>query len=527
MPFAAKVGPGRLLLVGWDGADWDVLDPLLQEGRLPHLAELLAEGWRASLRSTIPPVTPPSWTAMATGLLPGRSGVLGFRAFDFRRGSGFAPAMVDSSCLEGRTLFERLAEQGESVGLVGWPMSWPVFPIEGSVVVAGWPRPRTREVPVWPPALSRQLGPWGEMAPALPLGEPSAEQELADSIWWDRRHFEIASKLLRERDDGLVAVVFPGTDHLSHRLWNDPRLAEHFVRVDGWLGGLREAAGPDTATLLVSDHGFRRAATREFHLGRVLESWGLTQHRESTDRGLLNYAGDLAGRGATALREGMPKASWVRVRDRLPGRLRRWGKERANPASTIDVTRSSAFRVALYEQWEGVVCSGLDESERGALAQRIASLKEVRAVYSAAEVFPGAEQGTVPDLVVELDGSFRGGEGLGEGALQETSPEGLHQVLATHRPEGILAGAGPGWTGTAPERPSVADVLVSLLALAGAECPAGLDGRVWTEAIDPTVLAMRPGGAVWEPSNERSGRSGMQPSHSGPLRDQLERLGYL
>ena len=42
----------RVLLVGWDGATWDALDPLLAAGRLPHLAELIGRGWRTTLEST-------------------------------------------------------------------------------------------------------------------------------------------------------------------------------------------------------------------------------------------------------------------------------------------------------------------------------------------------------------------------------------------------------------------------------------------------------------------------------------------
>jgi predicted AlkP superfamily phosphohydrolase/phosphomutase len=36
----------RLLLVGWDAADWKVIDPLLAKGEMPHLARLLEQGVR-------------------------------------------------------------------------------------------------------------------------------------------------------------------------------------------------------------------------------------------------------------------------------------------------------------------------------------------------------------------------------------------------------------------------------------------------------------------------------------------------
>ena len=44
----------RVLIIGWDGADWRILDPLLEQGALPNLAELIARGGRGVLKSTLP-----------------------------------------------------------------------------------------------------------------------------------------------------------------------------------------------------------------------------------------------------------------------------------------------------------------------------------------------------------------------------------------------------------------------------------------------------------------------------------------
>ena len=69
--------PGqRALLLGWSGADWRFLDPLLSSGRLPHLAKLLFRGARGSLRTLQPQSTPLLWTSVATGQRADRHGVL-------------------------------------------------------------------------------------------------------------------------------------------------------------------------------------------------------------------------------------------------------------------------------------------------------------------------------------------------------------------------------------------------------------------------------------------------------------------
>lgn len=62
----------KLIIVGLDGATFDVIDPLLQEGQLPCMARLIGEGTRARLMSTIPYSIVPAWPSFMTGKNPGR-----------------------------------------------------------------------------------------------------------------------------------------------------------------------------------------------------------------------------------------------------------------------------------------------------------------------------------------------------------------------------------------------------------------------------------------------------------------------
>ena len=60
----------RLLLIGLDGADWEIIDPLLRDGRMPHLAALIQNGARGRMRSYDPMISPLLWTTMVTGVGP-------------------------------------------------------------------------------------------------------------------------------------------------------------------------------------------------------------------------------------------------------------------------------------------------------------------------------------------------------------------------------------------------------------------------------------------------------------------------
>ena len=68
----------RVLLVGWDAADWKVIHPLMDAGKMPTVARLVERGAMASLATLHPVLSPMLWTSIATGKRPFKHGVLGF-----------------------------------------------------------------------------------------------------------------------------------------------------------------------------------------------------------------------------------------------------------------------------------------------------------------------------------------------------------------------------------------------------------------------------------------------------------------
>ena len=68
----------KVLLIGWDAADWKLIDPLLKQGKMPNLQTLIDGGVRGNLTTLSPPLSPMLWTSIATGKRPFRHGILGF-----------------------------------------------------------------------------------------------------------------------------------------------------------------------------------------------------------------------------------------------------------------------------------------------------------------------------------------------------------------------------------------------------------------------------------------------------------------
>jgi len=70
----------RVVLLGLDGADWTLIDPLIAQGRLPLFQELKQTGAWGSLRTITPAKSPVVWASIATGKKPEKPGVLDFRS---------------------------------------------------------------------------------------------------------------------------------------------------------------------------------------------------------------------------------------------------------------------------------------------------------------------------------------------------------------------------------------------------------------------------------------------------------------
>ena len=68
----------KLLVIGWDAADWKVINPLIQDGKMPALKKLMERGVFGNLKTLDPPLSPMLWTSMATGVRPYKHGIGGF-----------------------------------------------------------------------------------------------------------------------------------------------------------------------------------------------------------------------------------------------------------------------------------------------------------------------------------------------------------------------------------------------------------------------------------------------------------------
>jgi predicted AlkP superfamily phosphohydrolase/phosphomutase len=275
----------KSLLIGLDGATFTILEPLIERGVMPFLRDFVAAGVRATLRSVIPPLTPPAWTSLMTGKRPGEHGVFDFfqkeepdsRYFRFT-------ASQDIRC---PTIWSLASDGGLHANVLNFPLMFPAPAFNGCLVPGGWMpwrqlrlgcRPkglfdRLKTLPTFNP---RELS--HDMALEEKALEGCASEEYIDWIALhtrrERRWTEILLFLMREEPAELTAVLFDGVDKLQHLCWRflDPSLrresptlweqevtvaCEHYFReLDGLIAEIVTCAGPDATVVFASDHGF-------------------------------------------------------------------------------------------------------------------------------------------------------------------------------------------------------------------------------------------------------------------------------
>lgn len=123
-------GYPKLLILGIDAATWDIIDPLIARGKMPHLKSLIDDGVRATPKTLNPTISPAIWTTVATGRVPEKHGIRNFlgvaKDYEFQ--------FIGSDSRTVKALWNILSEKEYKVGLFSWWATWPPEEVNGYVV---------------------------------------------------------------------------------------------------------------------------------------------------------------------------------------------------------------------------------------------------------------------------------------------------------------------------------------------------------------------------------------------------------
>ena len=295
---------GRVLLLGIDGATLRVIEPLMEDGRLPTLAALARQGASGRLRTTLPIHSPAIWASIATGKRREKHGILSFFYLDAQR----KKRLYQSTDRKTHALWNIASDAGLTVGVVNWWNTYPVEKVRGILVsdhavpgqakswqaffnAAGETGGQVVFPERWGPKLSTLLT---EDRKLTAVRDPFVENDslpkwvnlknLSSSFRKDDLITRIALDVESGVQPDLLMVFLPGIDRVSHALWGSleparlypPRLRptdserdagrealyRYYEYTDALIGLLCERFGPEDLVMVVSDHGFEAGAGR-------------------------------------------------------------------------------------------------------------------------------------------------------------------------------------------------------------------------------------------------------------------------
>jgi len=121
----------KVILIGLDGADWDIIDHYINRGELPNFKHFKEEGAWGYLKSFSPMLSPVLWTTVATGKSPDEHGIVDFLEWNDVQKTRIP---VTSHHIQVKTIWDILGDRGFKVGVFNWLISWPAYKVNGVLV---------------------------------------------------------------------------------------------------------------------------------------------------------------------------------------------------------------------------------------------------------------------------------------------------------------------------------------------------------------------------------------------------------
>jgi predicted AlkP superfamily phosphohydrolase/phosphomutase len=472
----------KVVVIGLDGAGFDLLDQWLNEGDLPTLTRLMKGGAWQRLRSSYPPVTSPAWRCYSTGVNPGKHGVFWWEQFNRDSNSLSVP---DSRSFDAKNVWDYLEDGGFSSAVVNMPTTYPPENINGWMISGGG----FEDEYTWPPELETELETEIGYRNDLPVHkslikeEPDRVEEVNELI--DMK-FQ-AAEYLRDtyQPDFLHLSIFI-TNAIQHYVWGGQATKRMWECVDKNIG---EFVEEEDNVIIMSDHGSMQIDT-VFHVNSWLEQEGYLKTTKSTSDVLYKLGLNSETLLKFVERLGIKELASSVVPESVIKQI---------PDSQGGVGRDSKEEKIVWEE-TSVIASGqgpiyvlAEGSRREEIKAEIQSKLEgmtspdgrsvVRNVFDASEVYGGRYVEDGPDLVIDQADGVHIPDVVGSPDIF-VDPANWKWESENHR-DGIFITNGPDVdnVGELDSQPSLYDLTPTILHWYGLSVPSALDGNVLTQVF--------------------------------------------
>jgi predicted AlkP superfamily phosphohydrolase/phosphomutase len=533
-----------VIIIGLDGATFDMIDPLIAKGYLPNLKYFIENGASGILFSTIPPVTGPAWMALATGKNPGKTGVFDFR--NLRNIAKFRLEPITSADFyENASIWDYVSASGGKVGVYNYPMLFPPYSING-IMVSGLGSPEDAKL-TYPANLQDEIlriidGKNKIIVPYNKINWRNHKLFIDELNRLLDNNIKVIDYLLNRDNYDFFIGVISATDFLNHRLW---RYWEEFkkgnidcniyyardivniwTKIDEFLGSLARN-NPSKNIFLVSDHGFGELKY-SFGINKWLEEEGyLIKKPQNISNNLLQSIHGIA----------------TSVIPRIPAMFNNYLRSIKNRVipdfiNQIDLLTSRAFALDHSEVGQIYLNHGLRNPEapiktipeferiREEISLKLKSFVEgddhlgTVEIFYPEEIYHGDKLNFLPDIIFTIDNmACDVPPAKFDVNLQLNSNQ---NKTGTHRKEGIFIAFGQSiCKNTQLTNTNLVDIAPTILHLLGLGVPVDMDGIILRDALaeqNPEIKA---------PSISMSHSPGVSIDNDEAVKHQLRELGYL
>lgn len=484
----------KLIIIGLDGATWDIIYPLLQKGFLPKFSEIYFNGVHGILQSTIPPLTPPAWTSAFTGVNPGKHNI-----FDFFFIEDYGKRIVTSKDRKAKAVWNII---NNSV-IINVPQTYPPEKIDG-IMISGMGTPSNKSNFTYP----------SEFKDILIENDYVIDYEdIFDLITDEKLYMKNIHKMIKKRTEltlnlinnfnwNLMITVFVATDRVQHFFWNKinnidlvSEVSNTYLEIDKSLSLILNSIEKDTNILIFSDHGFRRL-THDVFINSYLEETGyLSKSKHNKNNGVVYKiinTQNLIRAGAILSKIGLRKL------------VRKLYKIYKNKFINLDLNliewnRTKAWFFSLSGQSirlnlnnrepNGLIEEANYEETINALVNNLYQLnfkneKVIKKIYKSKEIYYGPYVKNAPDLIISPEEGYCLQEGFNS-KIVDISRQGPALRNGDHSLNGIFMAYGPDIKkGQKIENAKIYDIAPTILHIFGLQIPNDMDGRVLTEIFE-------------------------------------------
>jgi len=483
----------KVIVVGLDGATWDLLKTWVDQGELPALRNLMENGVWGTLESTIPPLTGPAWASFSTGSNPGRHGIFGFARLENN-----CVRLYKSNDIRSKTIADVLSKRSLRSIVIGLPLSFPPSSDFKGIMVSDFLYHKEEVLP----RSKRDYIKGYRLVPDLSL---RGDELLEDMVQTANSQVEVAKRLFVGEDWDLYFFYFGPTDTVLHFFWKDvsnntamgQKAKKIFHIADGFLKWVSNQMDAETILLVMSDHGFA-ACPYEINLNSLFMKRGLLRTRtkeaaEPEDETLGKHIEHLGAKMREKRQRSMRVRRSVFELATYPGLKRILGRvykavfrgAKATSSVTIDYGNSAAFVLP------GCVSTHIRETDgkkREKTVQEVVRILE-RLKYKGErvfdqvllkeEVYSGSFTESSPDILLIPNGFFIS-SALDAELYGEFAPGGFHDL------RGVFVAYGSN-VKTSPDGLNnlrIYDIVPTVLHILGLPIPEDMDGRVLKEIYE-------------------------------------------